>query len=85
MSTGAAAGGAAAAAAAIALMNSVSAAGGMVRVEPEDFLRLLDRHEAPIMIHYLGGWSLFTATAHHSDRSSLHHALQRADRRDEVD
>lgn len=65
MSTaGAAAGAAAASAAATALMNAVSAAGGMVRVEPEDFLRLLATHEPEVMVHYLGGWSLFTSTAH---------------------
>jgi hypothetical protein len=57
MST-AAGGGAAAAAAAIA--NAVKASGVIVRVEPRDFVRILERQETPLVVHSAGG--VFTTT-----------------------
>jgi hypothetical protein len=59
----AAAGGAAAAAA--ARMNATIAAGGMIRVAPEEFLRMADRLEQPVIVHYQGIWAFFMTPAHH--------------------
>lgn len=58
----AAAGGAAAAA---ALRNASIAAGGMIRVVPEEFLRMADRLEEPVIVHFQGTWALFMTPAHH--------------------
>jgi hypothetical protein len=60
----AAAGGAAAAAAA-ARMNATIAAGGMIRVDPEEFLRMVDRLAEPVIVHYRGIWAMFMSPAHH--------------------
>ena len=47
MSNGATAG---AAAAAAAMMKAVKASGVLVRIEPEDFRKLLDRQENPLVV-----------------------------------
>ena len=47
------AGGAAAAAAAIA--NAIKASGAIVRMAPEEFMMLLDRMEAPLIVLKTGG------------------------------
>jgi hypothetical protein len=49
-----AAAGAAAAAAAIA--QAIKASGAIVNVEPEDFLRILQRTQTPLVIHAIGGF-----------------------------
>jgi hypothetical protein len=49
-----AAGGAAAAAAAIA--QAIKASGAIVRVEPEDFLAVLERQREPLVVHATGGF-----------------------------
>jgi hypothetical protein len=54
-----AAAGAAAAAAAIA--NAVKASGAIVRVEPEDFVKVISRADKPLIVHALGG----ILTKHH--------------------
>lgn len=54
MSAPAATAGAAAAAAAIA--QATKASGVIVRVEPADFLRILGRQEAPLVVHAQGGF-----------------------------
>jgi hypothetical protein len=51
---GSAAAGAAAAAAAVA--KAIKASGAIVRVEPEDFLRILRRQQAPLVVHATGGF-----------------------------
>jgi hypothetical protein len=53
MGNTAAAGGAAAAA---AIAQAIKASGAIVRVEPDDFRSLLRRHEAPLVVHALGGF-----------------------------
>ena len=53
MSAGAAGGGAAAAA---AISQAIRAAGVIVRVEPGDFLRILERLEEPLVVHATGGF-----------------------------
>lgn len=53
MSAGAAGGAGAAAAAAIA--QAIKASGVIVRVEPADFLDILDRQQAPLVVHATGG------------------------------
>jgi len=46
-----------AAAAAAAMANAVKASGTLVRVEPADFLIILDRQpEVPLVIHATGGF-----------------------------
>lgn len=55
----------AAAAAAAALANAVAAAGGMVRVDPADFLAIADRAEQPLVVHSAGPWVLFVGFYHH--------------------
>jgi len=52
---GAAAGAAAAAAAAAAVSNAIKASGVVVRVEPAEFLALLARVEAPLVVTGQGG------------------------------
>ena len=51
------------AAAAAAVIRAVKASGVVVRVEPEHFLRLLARAEAPLVVHAPGG--LFSAPHHY--------------------
>ena len=53
MSTGASAG---AAAAAAAVAQAIKASGAIVRVEPEDFLRILGRQQEPLVVHATGGF-----------------------------
>jgi hypothetical protein len=52
MSAGASAGAAAAAAAAA---QAIKASGTIVRVESEDFLRILRRQQEPLVVHATGG------------------------------
>ena len=54
MSAGASAGAAAAAAAAIA--QAIKASGAIVRVEPDDFLRILQRQQEPLVVQAAGGF-----------------------------
>ncbi len=51
---GAAAGGGAAAAAAIA--DAIKASGAIVRVEPNDFMTILQRLDNPLIVHTTGGF-----------------------------
>jgi hypothetical protein len=51
----AAAGAAAAGAAAAAIAQAIKASGAIVNVEPEDFLRILERTQTPLVIHAIGG------------------------------
>jgi hypothetical protein len=53
MSAGASAG---AAAAAVAVAQAIKASGAIVRVEPEDFLRILRRQQEPLVVHATGGF-----------------------------
>lgn len=53
MSAGAAG---AAAAAQAAIAQAIKASGAIVRVEPNDFLTLLQRQEQPLVIHATGGF-----------------------------
>jgi hypothetical protein len=46
---------AAAGAAAAAIAQAIKASGAIVNVEPEDFLRILQRTQAPLVIHAIGG------------------------------
>ncbi|WP_254507281.1 hypothetical protein [Anatilimnocola floriformis] len=55
--------GAGAAAAAAAVMNAVAAAGGLIRLAPEEFQSLLYRAEDPLVV-YSNQWVLFTYGAH---------------------
>jgi hypothetical protein len=55
VSTGAVAGGAAASAAA-AIAQAVKASGVIVRVEPDDFLAILRRQPAALVVHATGGF-----------------------------
>lgn len=54
--TGAAAGGAAAASAAAAIAQAVKASGTLVRMDPEDFRRIVERQEAPLVVTAEGGF-----------------------------
>jgi len=47
--------GASSAAAAAAIAQAIKASGAIVRVEPEDFLRILGRQQEPLVIHATGG------------------------------
>jgi hypothetical protein len=51
-----ASGAAAAAAAAAQIANAVKASGAIVRVEPADFLKILDRNPAPLVVTAPGGF-----------------------------
>jgi len=51
---GASAAGAAAAAAAIA--QAIKASGVIVKMDPEEFLRILERQQAPLVVHATGGF-----------------------------
>ncbi len=55
MSAGGAAG-ASAAAAAAAIAQAIKASGAIVRVEPRDFLSILERQEGPLVVHATGGF-----------------------------
>ena len=55
MSAGAA-GGAAAAAAAAAVVQAIKASGVIVRVEPADFLALVQRQPGSLVVHSTGGF-----------------------------
>ena len=50
------AGAGAAAAAAAAIAQAIKASGAIVNVEPEEFLRILQRTQAPLVIHAVGGF-----------------------------
>jgi hypothetical protein len=50
------AGSAGAAAAAAAIAQAIKASGAIVRVEPNDFLRILWRQEEPLVIQATGGF-----------------------------
>ncbi|MEJ7592791.1 MAG: hypothetical protein WKF77_14680 [Planctomycetaceae bacterium] len=52
MSAGASAG----AAAAAAVAKAIKASGAIVRVEPEDFLRILSRQQEPLVVQASGGF-----------------------------
>jgi hypothetical protein len=52
--SGGAAGGAAAAAAAV--VQAIKASGAIVRVEPLEFLRLLQRQQGPLVVQATGGF-----------------------------
>jgi hypothetical protein len=52
MSAGAAGAGAAAAA---AIAQAIKASGVFVRVEPDEFLRILERQRGPLVVHATGG------------------------------
>ena len=58
MSAGAGAAGGAAAAAAVA--QAIKASGTIVRVEPDEFMRVLHRQKEPLVVHATGG--LFSTT-----------------------
>ncbi len=45
-----------AAAAAAAVAQAIKASGAIVRVEPEDFLRILRRQQEPLVVHATGGF-----------------------------
>jgi hypothetical protein len=45
-----------AAAAAAAMVRAVKASGAIVRVEPEEFLKLLSRNTQGLVVHAPGGW-----------------------------
>lgn len=53
MSAGASAG---AAAAAAAVAQAIKASGAIVRVEPADFLRILNRQQEPLVVQASGGF-----------------------------
>jgi hypothetical protein len=44
------------AAAAAAIAQAIKASGAIVNVEPEDFLRILQRTQTPLVIHAVGGF-----------------------------
>ena len=52
MSAGASAG----AAAAAAVAQAIKASGAIVRVEPADFLKILERQQAPLVVQASGGF-----------------------------
>lgn len=56
MSAGGAAGASGAAAAAAAIAEATKASGVIVRVEPRDFLRILERMDGPLVVHATGGF-----------------------------
>jgi hypothetical protein len=60
---GYAAGGGAAAAAAAALARAIKASGAIVRVEPGEFHKILDRQEAPIVVQATGGFMSYKGLA----------------------
>jgi hypothetical protein len=46
----------AAGAAAAAVTQAISAAGVLIRMAPEDFLRILERQQDPLVVHATGGF-----------------------------
>lgn len=38
------------------LTNAIKACGTLVRIEPDEFLRLLARQDSPLIVHALGGF-----------------------------
>lgn len=50
------AGGSAAAAAAAAIANAVKASGSIVKVEPQEFVKVLNRIDKPLVVVAKGGW-----------------------------
>jgi hypothetical protein len=48
--------GAAGAAAAAAVAQAIKASGVLVRVEPTEFLRVLQRQQEPLVVHATGGF-----------------------------
>ena len=44
------------AAAAAAIAQAIKASGAIVNVEPEEFLRILQRTQTPLVIHAVGGF-----------------------------
>ncbi len=57
-------GGAAAAAIAAAIANAIKASGAIVRVEPADFIRILDRSQNPLVVcarGFFGSYQYLTA------------------------
>jgi hypothetical protein len=50
------AGAAGAAAAAAAIANAIKASGAIVRVEPHDFLGILQRQQGALVVHAIGGF-----------------------------
>ena len=59
MSNGAAAGAAGAAAAAAAVAQAIKASGAIVKVKPEEFLKIVARMESPLVVTAEGGlWSV---------------------------
>ena len=61
MSNGGAAAGAAAAAAAAAIAQAIKASGAIVKVAPEEFLKIVSRQESPLVVTAEGG---FFGTTH---------------------
>ena len=55
MSNGAVAGGAATAAAAAAIAQAIKASGAIVKVKPEEFLKVVSRTESPLVVTAEGG------------------------------
>lgn len=58
------AGAAGAAGAAAAVVRAIKASGVIVRVEPEDFQRLLRRQQEPLVVHATSGLGGFFGTYH---------------------
>lgn len=56
MNAAGAAGASGAATAAAAIAQATKASGVIVRVEPGDFLRILEQQEAPLVVHATGGF-----------------------------
>lgn len=49
-------GGAAAGAAAAAIANAIKASGAIIRVEPDEFQKILSRVDEPLVVRAEGGW-----------------------------
>jgi hypothetical protein len=56
MSAGGAAGASGAGAAAAAITQAIRASGVIVRVEPRNFLAILERQDGPLVVHATGGF-----------------------------
>ena len=50
------AGGSAAAAAAAAVAHAIKASGGIVRMAPEQFIKILGKADKPLVVHATGGF-----------------------------
>jgi hypothetical protein len=55
-SAGGAAGGAAGAAAAAAIANAIKASGAIVKVDPNDFRKIMEKMDAPLVVRAEGGF-----------------------------